>query len=113
MRDALAQIEAAVRRHGDAMAILAGTQAIATAVAGWTDYERLQFLKAPPDFFAGDHWQDDPSFWASKASARLVNGNGHRTTKVDTGHRHPAAIVSVSGPGEPLGRLSADPVLEF
>ncbi len=81
LRDTLAEIEAAMRRHL-ADDILAGTRRIATAVAGWTDAERLQFLKAPPEFFRGDHWRDDPEFWRSKQAARLET-SGRKPLRTD------------------------------
>ncbi len=81
LRDTLAEIEAAMRRH-PAADILAGTRRIAAAVAGWTDAERLQFLKAPPEFFRSDHWQDDPEFWRSKQAARLET-SGRKPLRTD------------------------------
>jgi hypothetical protein len=65
--DALREARACLQRnHGDAETILAGIQAIAKKVAGWTEAERLTFLKKPHLFFAGDHWRDDPEYWRGK-----------------------------------------------
>jgi hypothetical protein len=103
IRDTVAQIAACLRRHpGRQAEILAGTRAIAAAVAGWTENERLQFLKPPPEFFAGDHWQDDPEFWRSNAAARAAHHNGHRPAPgiLDTGHRRPAGIITLA-PAKP------------
>jgi hypothetical protein len=97
VRDTAEQVAAAIRRHdGPPEDILEGTRAIAAAVAGWTDNERLQFLKTPPDFFAGDHWQDDPAYWASRRQARLDNSK--QTPTPDIGGRRPAGVASITKP---------------
>jgi hypothetical protein len=95
-RETLVEIAAAVRRAGGAGEVLAGVQAIARAVAGWTEGERLQFLKPPPAFFAGDHWRDDPAFWASKTAARKAHASGGRADiPLDLGGRKPKGIRGV------------------
>jgi hypothetical protein len=45
--------------------ILAGTKAISSAIAQWTQAEQIKFVKPPHLFFEGDHWKDDPKFWIS------------------------------------------------
>ena len=94
-REAADEIAKAIRRHaGEPEDVLNGTIAIANAVAGWTENERLQFLKVPPAFFAGDHWKDDPAFWASKSTARKeLNGKPARIIP-DLGGRKPSAILN-------------------
>lgn len=96
LREAAVEVAGAIRRHaGDAEDILNGTVAIANAVAGWSENERLQFLKAPPAFFAGDHWQDDPAFWASKKAAR-AEATGKPTRIIpDIGGRAPAQVLNL------------------
>lgn len=94
-RETLVEIEAAVRRAGDADPVLAGVRAIAGAVAGWTESERLQFLKPPPAFFAGDHWRDDPAFWASKTAARKEHAGVRPDIPLDLGGRKPKAIRGI------------------
>ena len=95
VREALIEIEAAVRRQGNAEDVLNGVLAIAKAVAGWTENERLQYLKTPPAFFAGDHWKDDPAFWVSKLPGKK-EANGRPTMPaLDVGGRKPAAILSL------------------
>jgi hypothetical protein len=80
--DALREARACLQRnHGDAETILAGIHAIAKKVAGWTESERLTFLKKPHLFFAGDHWRDDPEYWRGKndrAPAELLPDLGGR-----------------------------------
>jgi hypothetical protein len=94
--DAIAE---ALRRHaGEPEDVLNGTIAIANAVAGWTENERLQFLKVPPAFFAGDHWKDDPAFWASKAEARKEANQKTGRIIPDLGGRKPAAILNLQSP---------------
>lgn len=45
--------------------VLAGTKAIASAIAQWTQAEQIKYVKPPHLFFEGDHWKDDPKFWIS------------------------------------------------
>lgn len=94
--ETLREIEAAVRRAGgDAAPVLEGVLAIAGAVKGWTENERIQFLKRPPEFFAGDHWRDDPAFWASKTAARKEHAGVRPDIPLDLGGRKPKAIRGV------------------
>jgi hypothetical protein len=65
LADALREAAACMKRHDPAQ-ILAGTKAIAEVVSRWTESERMTFLKKPPEFFAGDHWADDPALWMSR-----------------------------------------------
>lgn len=94
-REAVTEIEAAIKRSGNPTEILAGVKAIAAAVAGWTESERLQFLKPPPAFFAGDHWRDDPAFWASKTAARKQHAGVRPEISLDLGGRRPKAIRGI------------------
>ena len=95
-RETSEEIAKAISRHsGDAEDVLNGTIAIANAVAGWTENERLQFLKVPTAFFAGDHWQDDPAFWASKKTARAEFSAKPSRIIPDLGGRAPSAILSL------------------
>jgi hypothetical protein len=95
-RETVQAIAEAMRRHaGDPEEILDGTIAIANAVAGWTENERLQFLKIPSLFFAGDHWRDDPAFWASKKAARTESAAPPRRIIPDLGGRAPSAILTL------------------
>jgi len=95
VREALQEIDQAIQRNGNAEDIHNGTVAIAKAVESWTDAERLQFLKAPPAFFAGDHWKDDPAYWASKAPARKESHGRKPMQKLDLGGRQPAGILNL------------------
>lgn len=65
LADTLREAAACMRRH-DPQKILDGTRAIAAAVARWTESERMTYLKKPSEFFAGDHWADDPAHWRGR-----------------------------------------------
>jgi len=95
VRETLTEIEKACRRAEDPDEVLNGTVAVARAVEGWTENERLQFLKIPPAFFAGDHWRDDPAFWASKTAARKEHNGKPTMRPLDLGGRKPAAILQL------------------
>lgn len=103
VRETLTAIEGAVRRAGGTPEILAGVQAIATAVAGWSDSEKLQFLKLPHLFFEGDHWRDDPAYWASKSAARKEHAGVRPDVPLDLGGRKPKAVRGV-----PVGAAATD-----
>ena len=95
IRETLVEIAKACKRSGDVDAVLDGTLAIARVVEGWTENERLQFLKKPPEFFAGDHWRDDPAFWASKTAVRKEHNGKPVLRPLDLGGRKPAAILTL------------------
>jgi hypothetical protein len=65
LADALRAAKDCMRRH-EPQKILDGTRAIAAVVARWTESERLNYLKKPSEFFAGDHWADDPELWRGR-----------------------------------------------
>ena len=91
MRDATIQIAAAIKRAGgDWEKILAGCRRIAASVAGWSENERLSFIKNPPEFFAGDHWADDADFWKSKNR----QPSQQPRPKIDIGGRKPAGVMT-------------------
>lgn len=99
VRDTCELIAAAIRRHnGPASDILEGTLAVAKIVADWPPNEKLRFLKTPTDFFAGDHWLDDPSFWVSHRQARLDDIQAQQPQRIapDIGGRKPARVASIT-----------------
>lgn len=90
LADTLREAAACMRRH-DPQKILDGTLAIAAAVSRWTESERMTYLKKPSEFFAGDHWADDPAHW---------RGRHDRTTATQTdlpslGGRKPASHILI------------------
>ena len=95
VRETLEAISAACARAGGPDAVLVGTHAVAVAVGSWTESEKLQFLKTPPAFFHGDHWRDDPAFWASKTAARKEHAGVRPDVPLDLGGRKPKAIRAV------------------
>lgn len=90
LADALREAAAAMKRHDPAM-ILAGTKAIAAVVSTWTDSERQQYLKKPPEFFAGDHWADDPTYWASRRTRQALTTH----PLPDLGGRKPSLEITI------------------
>lgn len=90
LADALREAAAAMKRHDPAM-ILAGTKAIAAVVSTWTDSERQQYLKKPPEFFAGDHWADDPAYWTSRQTRQTLTTH----PLPDLGGRKPSLEITI------------------
>lgn len=86
---ALAAALAAVKRH-DFAELLAGTVAYAAAVRGWTEAEKIQFVKNPEAFFREDTWNQPPENWRSRIAARQVNGQHVRA--IDIGGRRSAGV---------------------
>ena len=107
-RPALHAALRAISRH-PFETILAGTQAYAAQVAGWTEAERLQFVQNAERFFEEDTWNQSPENWRSRHAARVAT-NGRHLPKLDTGGRKPAAIrdITVTVPSE-----DDEPSLDF
>ena len=77
----------AIERHGFAL-VAEGVRAYAAAVAEWTPAERMQFVKAAPEFFGEDCWNQPAANWGGrKQRGAVLPVNGHR--EINIGGRKP------------------------
>lgn len=84
----------AIGRHGYEK-VLAGTEAYAAAVAGWTGLERKQFVKNPEKFFIEDIWNQPAENWQSRILTRQEANRKKALPALDLGGRKPSQILSL------------------
>ena len=74
--------------------LLGGTVAYAEAVAGWTEGERIQFVKNPEAFFREDIWRQPAENWRSRIAARREAANGSGVRSINVGGRKPSGVYT-------------------
>ena len=93
-REALAEclrtVTATIRAGHDPAAILAGTRAIADAIAKLPSGHLNAYVLSAPRFFRDLRWQDDPATWlrqAAKASEKTAGTGKHSLTDEEIDRR--------------------------